>query len=72
MGFKAKTPAIPTTPIPVVTETTDAESQADYGQQNNRRKGLLSSILNNPRHAAALPPAAAPAAPAATPNRTLG
>ncbi len=63
-----KTPAIPTTPIPVVTETTDSESNADYSRQNTQRKGLLSSILTNPKHTTALAPAGAPA----TPNRTLG
>lgn len=68
MGF-ANTPAPPATPIPVVTESTEPETTAAYNQQNNRRKGLLYSIVNRRTD----PPAALPAAPAApVANNTLG
>lgn len=48
MGF-AKMPSSPktvSTPPPVVAETVESDTQADYEQRASRKKGLLSTILS--------------------------
>lgn len=49
MGF-AKMPSSPktvSTPPPVVADTVEADTQADYEQRASRKKGLLSTILSS-------------------------
>lgn len=53
MGFATKTPSTPTTKvIPVVSETTDTDTEASTESQT-RRKGLLSTILTKNRQTSA-------------------
>lgn len=71
MGFSVKTstpqaPAVDTTP-PVVAETHEGDTAADYEQKSARRRGLLSTILTNKQNRNSL----APATPTAE-NTTLG
>ncbi len=68
MGFAVKTPKAPSVKqeLPVVAETQEPDTQADYEQKSARRRGLLSTILTNNKQSSL-----APAAPAAN-NTTLG
>lgn len=71
MGFSVdasapQAPAVDTTP-PVVAETHEADTAADYEQKSARRRGLLSTILTNKQNRGSL----APATPAPG-NTTLG
>ena len=69
MGFAVKTPKAPSVKqeLPVVAETQETDTQADYEQKSARRRGLLSTILTHNNKQSSL----APAAPA-TNNTTLG
>lgn len=68
MGF-AKMPSSPktvSTPPPVVAETVESDTQADYEQRASRKKGLLSTILSNQKASGGS------LTPQSTANKTLG
>lgn len=69
MGFAVKTPKAPSVKqeLPVVAETQETDTQADYEQKSARRRGLLSTILTHNNKQSSL----APVAPAIN-NTTLG
>lgn len=69
MGFAVKTPKAPSVKqeLPVVAETQETDTQADYEQKSARRRGLLSTILTHNNKQSSF----APVAPA-TNNTTLG
>lgn len=69
MGFAVKTPKAPSVKkeLPVVAETQEPDTQADYEQKSARRRGLLSTILTHNNKQSSL----VPVAPAAN-NTTLG